>query len=301
MIASDFFDLFYNVYVLNRLKPNTVRGYRVNVYNHIIPFFSDYNISDISFADIDDFVAYLRSKGLSNTSIRYALAVIRKAFSFAVKRGYLHTNVLFSYDFPKSSPFFYNLLDGHQLDCLCRYLEDSDIYPAVLLAGFYGMRKGEVLALTMDKLLWVPDLRQFIITVDCSATDVSHQRELSSTKTVSGVRKIVLSRSHSLKLQFYIAYRGISGSDYLCQTSNGFLTGNQLMYHFKRALSALNLPNIRFHDLRHSYATLMLKNGVNPKIVSSVLGHSDVSTTLNIYSHYDYTMQEACLDILDDL
>lgn len=149
--------------------------------------------------------------------------------------------------------------------------------------------------------LWVPDLRQFIITVDCSATDVSHRRELSSTKTVSGVRKILLSRSHSLKLQFYIAYRGISGSDYLCQTSNGFLTGNQLMYHFKRALSALNLPNIRFHDLRHSYATLMLKNGVNPKIVSSVLGHSDVSTTLNIYSHYDYTMQEACLDILDDL
>ena len=57
-------------------------------------------------------------------------------------------------------------------------------------------------------------------------------------------------------------------------------------------------PEIRFHDLRHSYATLMLKKGINPKIVSSVLGHSGVGITLDIYSHPDVSMQQRCLEVL---
>lgn len=75
------------------------------------------------------------------------------------------------------------------------------------------------------------------------------------------------------------------------------LSTNQLEYHFRRMLVSWDFPLIRFHDLRHNYATLMLRHGVDLKIISDVLGHSDIAITADTYLHPDVSVQKRCLEI----
>ena len=117
---------------------------------------------------------------------------------------------------------------------------------------------------------------------------VEHKKQvISDCKTESGNRHVLLSPLHLRRLL------EIGGDGFLCE-----LTPMQLEYRFKRFLLKYDFPNMRFHDLRHSYATLMLSKGVNPKIVSTILGHSGVDVTLDIYSHPDVSMQQICVDFL---
>ncbi len=302
MTLRELFDKYKKHYIDLRLKPNTVRGYLVNINNHILPVLGDMDIAFIDTDTIDDFVLQLKNKGLNNTTCIYCLSVLRSAFAFAVKRQYLTFNIFRNYDFPRKDNYSYKLLDESQLLSLYHYLENDDIFPCVLLAGFYGLRKGEILGLVKSDLYFVTDTKQYILTINRSVCDVCGVREVATPKNKSSVRSLLLTAEHSKRLKQYIDNRPLANSDYICSDINGmYINSNQLYYRFKLALCALNLPSIRFHDLRHSYATLMLKNGVHPKIISSVLGHSDVSTTLDIYSHNDVSMQIACLSVLDNL
>ena len=298
MTVRDLLKVFDESYVQGRLKNNTIRGYRVN-YNHIISFMGDVDLALLDLSDIDSFVSYLRSNSLGNTTIRYVLSVLRKALNFAVKRGYVKYNVLLNYDFPRADRYFYEVLDEGQLEQLCMHLVGDDIFPCVLLAGFYGLRRGEILGLRICDVSKYED--KLVISVQHSVSDVKGIREFASCKNDFSCRKILLSDFHSLLLAQYLKKRSaLKKSNYLvCSTNGDFVTSNCLNYRFKKALFNLGLPDIRFHDLRHSYATMMLRSGVHPKIVSSVLGHSDVGTTLNIYSHADISMQRACLEVVD--
>ena len=86
-----------------------------------------------------------------------------------------------------------------------------------------------------------------------------------------------------------------------CNIYGGYLESSNLHDDFKRLLEKAELPNIRFHDLRHSAATILLGMGVHPKIVQELLGHSNISMTMDIYSHVLPSMQQETMDKLDDL
>jgi integrase len=86
-----------------------------------------------------------------------------------------------------------------------------------------------------------------------------------------------------------------------CNIYGGYLEPSNLHDAFKRFLESAELPNIRFHDLRHSAATILLSMGVHPKIVQELLGHSNISMTMDIYSHVLPSMQQEAMDRLDDL
>lgn len=302
MLVCELLDLFDMTYMQGRLKPSTIRGYRVN-FKHINKYLGENVLESIDYAHLDTLVSNLRVEGLNNTSIRYVLAVLRKAFNFAVKRGYLDRNILLSYDIPRPSKFLYSVLNEHQLNKLCHYLSDDDIYPCVLLAGFYGMRKGEILGLRRTDFYYDENTQQYIITVKRTIVDSLGYRDITSVKNSYSTRKILISKSHSKNLKMYIQERDKILCDIFIVSDKcgNYVSTNQLTYRFKKALEFLGLPNIRFHDLRHSYATFMLRAGVHPKIVSSVLGHSDISTTLDIYSHTDLSMQSACIDVIDQI
>ena len=302
MLVCELLDLFDMTYMQGRLKPSTIRGYRVN-FKHINKYLGENVLESIDYAHLDTLVSNLRVEGLNNTSIRYVLAVLRKAFNFAVKRGYMDRNILLSYDIPRPSKFLYSVLNEHQLNKLCHYLSGDDIYPCVLLAGFYGMRKGEILGLRRTDFYYDENTQQYIITVKRTIVDSRGYRDITSVKNSYSTRKILISKSHSINLKTYIQDRDKILCDIfiVCDRCGNYVSTNQLTYRFKKALEFLGLPNIRFHDLRHSYATFMLRAGVHPKIVSSVLGHSDISTTLDIYSHTDLSMQSACIDVIDQI
>ncbi|MBO5287265.1 MAG: site-specific integrase [Clostridia bacterium] len=282
---------FIKNYMELRLKPTTIQGYLRNIQAHILPLLSCIELNELDCDILDRLVTQLSSSGLSNTSIVYVLSTLSKMYSYAVKRKYTSYNPLFSYDYPKKDSYYYQTLDEDQINKLVEACRGSDIFPAVLFAAHYGLRRGEACAvLECDLTGNVLNVRR---TVSCIGG-----REVITTPKNNKIRLVKLLPSDVEALKEYSQSRKPNSEGRLMRGLNGDTLIPNLVYkRYKRFLRELGLPKVRFHDLRHSYATMMMRNGVNPKIVSSVLGHSSVKVTLDTYSHCTVDMQDACLEV----
>ena len=285
---------FYNNYCLINLKPTTQNGYRVNIENHIIPYIGAVDADKLTVDDVDELIEDLFAKGLSKRSVRYVLAVLRKAFEFGMKRGYVQKNIIAVVDMPVPSRYAHTVWDDEQVEraVMCVYTHDFKedyVLPAVLLSLHYGLRRGEVLGLRWS------DISKGSFKVCRTMTYINNKFVVTTPKN-GKFRSIMLSEE-DYKCLFAFHRRTKENKDgYLIRKSDG-TSPTQLSVTFKKFIRQNNLPNIRYHDLRHTYATYMLRHGVHPKIVSSVLGHSSIDITLDLYSHADISMQAACLEV----
>lgn len=274
---------FLNKYAANRLRPSTIRGYRTNL-KHIAPVLGKKAPDELTPDDLDELTDHLREKGLSGKSIIYCHATLRKALNYSIKRGYFVYNVYDRYDLPHAEGYSYRVLNEDQIsDMLSNADGRSSICLAIRLGLRYGLRRGEVLGICPELDL---DLRTRTLHVQRTRTVEERKEVVTSCKTKYSNRYILLMQEDAEALRAVSTLYAVP------------LTPTQLNKRFKAFLRRGGFPEIRFHDLRHSYATLMLSKGINPKIVSSVLGHSGVDVTLDIYSHPDVRMQHICLEVL---
>ena len=269
---------FRENYMKIRLRPTTIYGYDININNHILPLLAPYDLNDLTPDLIDDLTDKLRSEGLSNKTIVYVHATFRKMLNYAVKRGFVKINVYSSVDLPRVEKYNYHVLDAPELKLLLSASANTSLEVPVTLACCYGLRRGEILGIRYSD--YSPS--NGVLHIQRTKTYVKNGFIETPCKTENGNRYILLYPDHS------IFFRDPHG-EYLVPYSSYVLNSR-----FKKLADNLGLSPLRFHDLRHSYATLMMKSGVNPKVVSSVLGHSDVSVTLDIYSHPDVTLQNVC-------
>lgn len=123
---------------------------------------------------------------------------------------------------------------------------------------------------------------------------------MGATKTRSSRRTLLLPSGVACELK-EIGKGRASGQPVCCRADGSIMTTNALYHQFAEVLEQSKLPHIRFHDLRHTYATLMLRNGVPAKIASSILGHSSIGITLNTYSHVVTEMQQGAVGVVDDI
>ncbi|WP_390892123.1 site-specific integrase [Bacillus tropicus] len=178
--------------------------------------------------------------------------------------------------------------------------KESRYYIAYLLAITCGMRKGEILGLQWKDI----DFERRTLSVNRSLSHIT--KEFHEPKTFSGKRLIVLPEITLLALQEHLLKineekerygDGYNNFDLVCPTYNGnpcnFRSLTQL---WKKLIKKCGVPDIRFHDLRHTHATLMLKQGIHPKIVSERLGHKKVGITLDTYSHVVPGLQEKAVE-----
>lgn len=278
-------------YMARRLKPTTIQGYDRNINAYILPFLSEKPLEAVNYATIDDFVQKMGLKGLSNTSIIYVLATLSKMYSYAVKRQYTNYNPLLSYDYPRKNAFQYTVLTQEQIENLLEAAKDTDEFPALLLACHYGLRRGEVCGVNTK------DIVDNVLHIRRTSTQIKGQR-ITTTPKNDKVRCVKLLDEDRKALADYDRKRKKNKSGTLMRNEDGVtVTPNAINKRLRKHLSELGLPRVRFHDLRHSYATIMMKNGINPKIVSTVLGHSSVDITLDLYSHCCVDMQDACLQV----
>lgn len=281
---------FLRSYVQKRLKRSTQRGYRVNINNHLVPFMGDTDLSDLSYGLLDDFCGYMNDKGLSNTTTVYALAVLRKAINFGMRRGYLDRNIFDTYDMPRKEDFEYTTFGAEQCQVLLSYLQnrDDDALMPIYFALRHGLRRGECMGIKCEDI----DRTNRILHIRRSITFDGKNLHRSDCKTRSSRRDILLDPTDLAWIDEYSRTRPQNQNGYLCRDhEGGLLSTNVVQHHFVRALSTCGLPRIRFHDLRHTFATYMMESEVNPKILSATLGHSDVKTTLSIYQHGTTSMQ----------
>ncbi|WP_195571763.1 tyrosine-type recombinase/integrase [Paenibacillus sp. 1001270B_150601_E10] len=274
-----------------KLRSVTFKTYKSNIKKHIAPYFKNQEMGKIATVDIGKFYAFLlKETGLSERSIQDIQKIVKSSFKTAFKRKYIAYNTAADAEAPKVP---HKEMAVWNLDEAVRFLklaEEDELHIAFLLALTTGMRQSEILGLRWKDI----DFDEGALRV---RQTLSHDgKELvQATKTKSSARTITLIERtlDDLKKQHkkIMKQKLAAGSDYkdndlvICTKSGKPLNPRNLLRNFYRLIKKADVSCIRFHDLRHTVATLMLAQNINPKVVKEILGHSDIRVTLDTYSH----------------
>jgi integrase len=243
--------------------------------------------------------------GLSSRSVLHLHRVLHRALKQAVRWQLLARNPADAVDPPRPQPREVQVIDEIQTGQLLREVANSRLYMPVLLAATTGMRRGELLALTWADV----DLKSETVTVTKSLEQTKQGLLVKAPKTAKGRRRIPLPALAAVALRKHKAdqakRRLLLGAAYedhdlVCAAPNGVhWQPDSLSKEFQVLQTRAGLRRIRFHDLRHSHATHLLRQSVHPKIVSERLGHSSIAITLDTYSHVVPGLQEEAAKQLD--
>ncbi len=263
------------------LKLSTMVTYKNTVKLILDRFdYANKNIRDIKPRDIQNFIEY-EIKMYSSSYKRKILEIFRYVFKFAKLSKFISTNIFDEVTLPPIKRKIINLWTEEDIKKYLPILKKFKYYNLVYFVMETGLRRGEVAALTWDCV----DFDRNIITINKSYVYTSGLSEISEPKTNAGIRQIVLLKESVKLLKKLYKSRN---SKYVF--SNQYNTEIPINTHtisscFRKFLIKNNIKLIRFHDLRHLHATLLLNKNVNYKILSKRLGHSNVSFTLQTYTH----------------
>ena len=285
-----------------RLAVATYSSYAAMIKKPVGPYFRQRNLTlrELEARHLQMFYSEMLRKVKPNTVIHYH-AIIHSALKYAVKTDMLVQNVADKVDRPKKNSFQPVFLSAEEMQKMFEALRGTKLELPVLVAAFYGFRRGEVLGLKWDAIDFERGTISVIrtvttITLDGKQTEIEQQ----SAKTKSSLRTLPLIgsfREYFLQVKeaqelnkqvcgncYNHEYDGFVFVDELGER----MRANYLTSAFPKFLEEHGLRRIRFHDLRHSCASLLLANGVPLKHIQEWLGHSDFTTTANIYAHLDY-------------
>ena len=284
------------------IAQTTYASYRQMTKGVIVPYFEERNITltGIKPQDIQAFYTEQLKRVKASSVIHYH-AVIHRALKYAVKIDVLVANPADKVERPRKEPFKASFYDSTEMEQLFEASRGTYLEIPILLGAFYGLRRSEVVGLRWEAI----DFKRNTLTISHTVTSYTldgkrHTIAQDTTKTKSSMRTLPLVPAIRGKLlavkeqqKVYIDLCGTSYDKqyigYICvNPMGGLIKPNYITQTFPELLAKNNLRRIRFHDLRHSCASLLLANGVPMKQIQEWLGHSDFSTTANIYAHLDY-------------
>jgi integrase len=272
-----------------RVKPSTLRNYQSDLKRHLIPAFGDYYLTHMTQERLEGFFAKLIKTRSAKTvnNIRLTLHII---MSYALRLKYIPYNPVS--DIP---PFKveYKEMDFFNPDEIRLLLEHSrEPYKTIFLtAVMTGMRRGEVLGLQWGDIDWNANIifiRRSIYWSTWEKVGESSLRwQFVSPKSKRSIRSIVMSPRLKEVLEVHRITSSVSAYDLVFCNSAGepLEPDNMVKREFLTALSFAGLRRIRFHDLRHSYTSLLIAQGENVKFIQSQLGHASIQTTMDRYGH----------------
>lgn len=302
ILFADFMEMWLEV-IKSSVATPTYASYSNIVRKTIAPYFREKKITlkDLTAKDIQEF--YLRElKRVRASSVIHYHANIHKALKYAVKIDLIDTNPADKVERPKKDRFVGNFYDANEVNALLEVSKGSRLELPILFGVFYGLRRSEVIGLKWDAIDFQQNTVTIRHTVTCCCIDGKRVLVVAdSTKTKSSMRTLPLVpfvRERLLELkQEQEENRRLCGRcykkeyiEYVCVNEIGDLINpHYVTASFSKLLKDHGMRHIRFHDLRHSCASLLLANGVPMKQIQEWLGHSDYSTTANIYAHLDYS------------
>ena len=295
-------------YKLSAIRTGTYYMYSSIIRKHMFLCSDTSSWQRLTPQQIQTFYAKKLDEGLSAKRVRGFHAVLHRALSQAVMWNLVARNVCDLVTSPSSKRHEMKPLTPEQAQRLLEVARGHRLEALLTLAVTTGMRRGELLALHWDDI----DLNEGSVYVRRTIGRIGKFGLVESEpKTQRSRRKITLPTFVLDTLKRHLEHqqemRAKAGALWretgivFCNIYGGYLESSNLHNDFKRLLEKVGLPNIRFHDLRHSAATILLGIGVHPKIVQELLGHRNISMTMDIYSHVLPSMQQETMEKLDDL
>ncbi len=300
-----------------RLAPKTLESYTDILRAFVIPALGHVPLQALQPAHLQSLYARLlesgrrdgRPGGLSPRTVHYIHRVIHRALEVAVKLQLVPRNVADAVEPPRARRPEATALDAEGARRLLEAADGHRLYPIIHLALHTGLRAGELLALRWEDV----DLDRGILQVRRTLQRLRGQGlHVKEPKTERGRRTVALPASAVEVLRRHrrqqAEERLAAGPDYqdyglvFCwQDGRPLDPYGWLTHAFRRLADRAGFPGLRFHDLRHTHATLLLLGGIHPRVAQERLGHSDIRTTLELYSHVVPGLQEAAAAKIDEL
>lgn len=311
ILFADYMEKWLDI-IKSSVAVPTFASYSTSIKKIIAPYFREKEITlkNLTAKDIQEF--YLKElQRVSASSVIHYHANIHKALKYAVKIDLIDVNPADKVERPKKDRYVGSFYDADEVNALFEAAKGSKLELPILFGAFYGLRRSEAIGLKWDAI----DFDQNTITIRHTVTscDLDGKRILvaaDTTKTKSSLRTLPLvpfmrERLLALKEEQQENRRLCGRSyikdylEYVCVNEIGdLIKPHYVTESFPKLLKANGLRHIRFHDLRHSCASLLLANGVPMKQIQEWLGHSDFSTTANIYAHLDYSSKLTSADAM---
>ena len=305
--VGEFLDRWLTDVVKPNVRPWTYSGYEVHVRLHLKPALGRIPLEKLTPLQVQQMVSTEIRQGLKPKTIRYIRGTLRSALNHAVKWDLVARNVAALVETPRVEQFEINPLTPDEARSFLASVKGDRHEALYSVALAMGLRQGEALGLRWQDI----DLKMGYLRVNKQLQRFDGEFELVEPKTRRSKRSLAMPKSIADQL---VAHRlrqlkekaDADGrwhdSDLVFTTSTGRpLDGTVVTHQFHRLLTRAGLAQRRFHDLRHSCATLLLVQGVSPRVVMDVLGHSQIGLTMNTYGHVIPEMRKEAAERMEEL
>jgi integrase len=293
--ATDYFENTYK----HKVKATSFETDWHVVRTHLIPFFGDFDLNDIDQFLVHEFYSLkINEKKYSSSYIQKIHKMVRMLLKVAHTWEILRKDIASMIEPPRLDKTEMNVWTIEQVHTFLKISKHSRFHPIFFLAAYTGMRKGEILGLKWDDI----NFEEKTISIKRTLYKLADKFVLQQPKTKSARRIIymdddiikILKKQKAKQNEERLKYAGVYMEQNMvfARPSGDFVFPSSLNTMFGRFIKRAGLPPIRFHDLRHTHATILLGMDINPKIVAERLGHASVQTTLDTYSHVMPSMKK---------
>lgn len=280
------------------VKKSTFAAYSLIVETHLLPAFG--NLTTVTEKGVQDFVLHKLNGGLSQKTIKDMLIVLRMILKYGAKKNYYvyaPIDVIFPTDRERQELEVLSIANQKKI---MRFVEENFTFRnlGIFICLSTGIRIGEICALTwedIDTENGIIHIRKTIQRIYIRENDIRHTELMIDTpKTATSIRDIPMTKN---LLSVLKPLRKVVNENFFVLTNDITPTEPRTYRnYYKKLLVKLHIPPIKFHGLRHSFATRCIESHCDYKTVSVILGHSNISTTLDLYVHPNYEQKKKCID-----
>ena len=305
---AEYLEMWLNEYAKNNLSPRGFERYAGIINGHLIPELGKITLTLLKPEHLQKHYSTMLNEGLSARTVRYHHALLHVALQIAVKWGLVNRNVADAVDPPRIHRNEMQTWNDDEVNKFLEVANNSPYYQLFYTALFTGMRRSELLALRwqdIDFLYSQIYINRGLHQLKDNSFVFTQPKSTKSCRTIAlspSVTRVLEEYHEQQKLERDMTGIPLTDDDLVFSNIEGKpLRPNTVTRAWTMLLEKYGLKVIRFHDIRHTHASIMLKQGIHPKVVQERLGHSSIQMTIDTYSHVAPGIQEAAARRFDEI